>query len=53
MLAMVDLVLWCDSGVRPVAYASRGLRPNEHNTSNYSSVKLEFLALKWAVTEKF
>lgn len=42
-----------DSGVRPVAYASRGLRPTERNMSNYSSMKLEFLALKWAMTEKF
>ncbi|KAL2102439.1 hypothetical protein ACEWY4_001607 [Coilia grayii] len=39
--------------VRPVAYASRGLRPTERNMSNYSSMKLEFLALKWAMTEKF
>jgi len=36
-----------------IAYASRGLRPNERNMSNYSSMKLELLALKWAVTEKF
>ena len=42
-----------DSGVRPVAYASGGLRPTERNMSNYSSMKLEFLALKWAITEKF
>ena len=42
-----------DRGVRPVAYASRGLRPTERNMSNYSSMKLEFLALKWAMTEKF
>ncbi|KAI3358861.1 hypothetical protein L3Q82_015251 [Scortum barcoo] len=42
-----------DSGVRPVAYASRGLRPTERNMSNYSSMKLEFLALKWAMMEKF
>ncbi|TWW54009.1 Retrovirus-related Pol polyprotein from transposon opus [Takifugu flavidus] len=34
-----------DGCVRLVAYAS--------NMSNYSSMKLEFLALKWAVTEKF
>ena len=41
-------------GVRKVlAYASRGLRPPERNMSNYSSMKLELLALKWAVTEKF
>ncbi len=39
--------------VRPIAYASRGLRPTERNMRNYSSMKLEFLALKWAMTEKF
>lgn len=39
--------------VRPIAYASRGLRPTERNMANYSSMKLEFLALKWAMTEKF
>lgn len=39
--------------VRPVAYASRGLRPTERNASNYSSMKLEFLGLKWAMCEKF
>lgn len=42
-----------DGKVRPVAYASRSLRPNERNLSNYSSMKLEFLALKWAMTERF
>ncbi|XP_077378012.1 uncharacterized protein LOC144019084 [Festucalex cinctus] len=42
-----------DRGVQPVAYASRGLRPTERNMDNYSSMKLEFLALKWAMTEKF
>lgn len=39
--------------VRPIAYASRGLRLTERNMSNYSSMKLELLALKWALTEKF
>ena len=39
------------SGV--IAYASRSLRPNERTMQNYSSAKLELLALKWAVTEKF
>lgn len=39
--------------VRPVVYVSRGLRPTERNMENYSSMKLEFLALKWAMTEKF
>ncbi len=39
--------------VCPVAFASRSLRPTERNMSNYSSMKLEFVALKWAMTEKF
>ncbi|KAI5107461.1 hypothetical protein C0J45_3099, partial [Silurus meridionalis] len=39
--------------VRPIAFASRSLRPTERNSANYSSMKLEFLALKWAMTEKF
>jgi hypothetical protein len=29
------------------------LRPSERNDANYSSAKLELLAVKWAVTEKF
>ena len=33
-----------------VAYASRGLKRGE---SRYHSSKLEFLALKWAVTDQF
>ena len=39
--------------VRPIAFASRSLKPTERNPANYSSMKLEFLALKWAMTEKF
>lgn len=42
-----------DGKVRPVAYASRSLRPAERNTATYSSMRLEFLALKWAMAEKF
>ena len=36
-----------------IAYASQSLHPSERSMCNYSSAKLEFLALKWAVTEKF
>ena len=35
---------------RPVAYASRTLSQSEHN---YDAHKLEFLALKWSITEQF
>ena len=35
---------------RVIAYASRGLNKSE---SHYPAHKLEFLSLKWAVTEKF
>ena len=36
-----------------IAYASQTLRPSEKSMHNYSSAKLELLALKWAVIEKF
>ena len=36
-----------------IAYASRTLRPNERSAKHMSSLKLELLALKWSVTEKF
>ncbi|XP_075443550.1 uncharacterized protein LOC142487700 [Ascaphus truei] len=36
-------------GLRPVAYISRSLTPSEQK---YPVHKLEFLALKWAITEK-
>ena len=39
-----------DGKLRPVAYGSRGL---SHSEKNYPAHKLEFLALKWAITDKF
>ena len=39
-----------DGQDRVVAYASRSLKTSE---KNYPAHKLEFLALKWAITEKF
>ena len=36
-----------------LGYASRSLKPSEKNMKNYSSMRLELLGLKWAVTEKF
>lgn len=42
-----------DGKERVVAYASRSLHPPERSDQNYSSFKLELLALKWAITEKF
>ena len=42
-----------DGKRKVISYASRGLRKTERNMQNYSSKKLELLALKWAMTEKF
>ena len=39
-----------DGQRRLIAYASRSLSPSE---KNYPAYKLEFLALKWAITDKF
>ena len=36
-----------------VAYASRGLCPNERKSDTFSSMQLETLALVWAVGDKF
>ncbi|CAN2387827.1 Reverse transcriptase (RNA-dependent DNA polymerase), partial [Pristimantis euphronides] len=38
---------------RVIAYGSRSLRESERNPENYSSFKLELLALVWAMTERF
>lgn len=42
-----------DGRIHPIAYASRSLRGSEKNYPDFSSFKIELLALKWAVTEKF
>ena len=42
-----------DNGRVVVCYDSRSLKPAETNDANYSSFKLELLALKWTVTERF
>ena len=42
-----------DGNICIIAYASQSLCPSERSMCNYSSAKLELLALKWAVTEKF
>ena len=36
-----------------IAFASRSLQPSKQSMQNYSLAKLELLALKWAVMEKF
>ena len=42
-----------DGRRHPVAYASRQLKATEKKYPNLSSFKLEPLALKWAVVDKF
>ena len=42
-----------DGSIHVIAYVSQSLHPSERSMRNYSSAKLELLALKWAVTEKF
>ena len=41
-----------DNTVRVIAYASRSLRPGEKSMKDYSSAKIELMALKWSVCEK-
>lgn len=42
-----------DGNVRVNAYASRSLHLSKCNNGNCSSFKVEFLAMKWALVEKF
>ena len=42
-----------DNEVRVIAYASRSLCPSEKSMRDYSSAKIELMALKWSVCDKF
>ena len=42
-----------DNEVHVIAYASRSLRPSEKSIRDYSSTKIELMALKWSVCDKF
>ena len=41
-----------NSNMHVISYASRTLKPYEKSMQNYSSAKLELLALKWSVCEE-
>ena len=42
-----------DGKLRTIAFASRTLSTGEKNKANYSSKKLEFIAIVWAVSDQF
>ena len=42
-----------DNEIHVVACASRSLRPSEKSMPDYSSAKIELMALKWSVCDKF
>ena len=42
-----------DNEIRVVPYASRSLRPSEKSMRDYSSAKIELMALKWSFWDKF
>ena len=42
-----------DNEIRVITYASRSLRPSEKSMRDYSSAKIELMALKWSVCDKF
>ena len=42
-----------DKNIHVIAYASQSLCPSKRSMCTYSSAKLELLALKWVVTDKF
>ena len=42
-----------DNEIRVIAYASRSLQPSEKSMRDYSLAKIELMALKWSVCDKF
>ena len=42
-----------DNEVHVIAYASRSLCPSEKSMRDYSSPKIELMALNWSVCDKF
>ena len=42
-----------DNEVCVIAYASRSLHPSEKSMRDYSSAKIELMALKWSICDKF
>ena len=42
-----------DGRFKVIAYASRKLKESEKSMKNYSSMKLELLAMYWSITKKF
>ena len=42
-----------DNEIHVVAYASRSLQPSEKSMRDYSLAKIELMALKWSVCDKF
>ena len=42
-----------DNEIRVVTYASQSLRPSEKSMQDYSLAKIELMALKWSVCDKF
>ena len=42
-----------DNEICAVAYASRSLQPSEKSMRDYNSAKIELMALKWSVCDKF
>ena len=42
-----------DNEIRVIAYASQSLQPSEKSMRDYSSAKIELMALKWSICDKF